>query len=120
MSSETPLLVSGQIILDGTRSFSDATVYVRLEDVTRVGSPSVTVAEQVIPEVSYRAGSQQEVKFVLTGRDLDRRARYNVRVHVDVDGDGRINQGDYLSTQSYPVLTDGHPDQVTVYVSRVG
>jgi uncharacterized lipoprotein YbaY len=120
MSSEVPVLVSGQIILDGTRSFSGVTVYVRLEDVTRVGAPSVTVAEQVIPEVSYRAGSRQEVAFDLTGREPDPRARYNVRVHVDVDDDGRISQGDYLSTQSYPVLTDGHPDQVTVYVSRVG
>ena len=94
MTSEATLLVSGQVILNGTLSFTGATVYVRLEDVTRVDVPSVIVAEQIIQDVSYDADNQQEIAFHLTGTAPDPRARYNVRVHVDVNGDERISQGD--------------------------
>ena len=120
MTNEAAVLVSGQVILNEIRSFSGATVYVRLEDVTRADVPSVVVAEQIIQDVSYSADNQQEIAFLLTGMAPDPRARYNVRVHVDVDGDERISQGDYLSMQSYPVLTDGHPDHVSVRLHQVG
>ena len=119
MTDEMALLVSGQVILEGAQSFSSATVRVRLEDVTQLDVPSVTVAEQVIARVSYQVGSQQGVPFCLVGRAPDLQARYGVRVHVDVDGDGFISVGDWLSTQSHPVLTDGHPDRVTVQISQV-
>lgn len=49
----------------------------------------------------------------------DLRASYSVRVHIDVDGSGAISAGDFVSTQSHPVLTRGHGTEVTVPVTRV-
>jgi hypothetical protein len=57
--------------------------------------------------------------FRLRGTLPDNLARYTVRVLVDVDGDGRIGSGDYLNTESYPVLTRGYPDRVVIRVRKV-
>jgi hypothetical protein len=51
--------------------------------------------------------------------EVDPLVCYTVRVHVDLDGDGRVSTGDYLSTASYPVLTSGHPTILTIEVHPV-
>jgi hypothetical protein len=50
---------------------------------------------------------------------VDEGAGYSVRVHVDLDGDRRVSRGDFISTESHPVLTLGRPDRVTVRVREV-
>jgi uncharacterized lipoprotein YbaY len=113
-------LVSGEIILgEEVQSFSSATIYVRLEDVSRVDAFSKIVAEQVLHNVSHQAGHQSQLAFDLRGTTPDERASYAVYVHVDVDGDGQVSRGDYISMESYPVLTFGYPDRVTVRVREV-
>jgi uncharacterized lipoprotein YbaY len=39
-------------------------------------------------------------------------------VHLDVDGDGRVSAGDYITMQSYPVADRG-PREMTVRLRRV-
>jgi hypothetical protein len=112
-------LLYGEVIFEGTRSFAGAIVYVRLEDVSRLDAPSAVIAEQVIRDVAHQAGSQQGLEFSLYGQIPDDQASYTVRVHVDVDGDGRVSRGDYLSMESVPVLTHGYPNRVTVRVREV-
>ena len=63
--------------------------------------------------------SNTHVQLALEGTIPDERARYAVRVHVDIDGDGQVSRGDYLNMESYPVLTYGHPSRVTVRVQEV-
>jgi uncharacterized lipoprotein YbaY len=118
--STSELLVSGEIILgEEVQSFSSATIYVRLEDVSRVDALSKTVAEQVLHNVSHQAGHQSQLAINLRGTTPDERASYAVYVHVDVDGDGKVSRGDYISMESYPVLTFGYPNRVTVRVREV-
>jgi uncharacterized lipoprotein YbaY len=113
-------LVSGEIILgEEVQSFSSATIYVRLEDVSLVDAFSKTVAEQVLHNISHQAGYQSRLAIDLRGTISNERARYAVRVHVDVDGDGQVSHGDYISMEGYPVLTFGYPDRVTVRVREV-
>lgn len=106
--------VTGEVLFGGKEAFAAATVYVRLEDVSFADRPSAVIAEQVIPGVS-----RGPVAIDLRSAPLDPRGSYSVRVHVDVDGDGQITPGDYVSTESYPVLTHGHPANITVNVRRV-
>jgi uncharacterized lipoprotein YbaY len=118
-SGERPL-VTGEIVFEGEgQSFSGATAYVRLEDVTQADAPAKTVAEQVINNVSYQAGGGARLPFTLTGDLPGERRRYAVRVHVDVDGDGQVGRGDYISMESYPVLTFGSPSEISVRVREV-
>lgn len=113
-------LVAGDLILDDEEaSFKDATVYVTLEDVSRADAKSSIVAKQKIHPVSHHAGAKETVRFELDGKIVDDKADYIVRAHVDLDGDGQIRLGHYITTQSYPVLTFGRPNRLTVRVQKV-
>jgi uncharacterized lipoprotein YbaY len=113
-------IVRGEVVFDpAAQPFSGAAVYIRLEDVSRADAAARVVGEQILPDVSYTAGSSAPLQFAVEGSDLDDQARYAVRVHVDIDGDGEISRGDYISMESYPVLTYGYPDQVAVRVQEV-
>jgi uncharacterized lipoprotein YbaY len=113
------LLVKGTIIFDDDdEPPAGATVYVRLEDVSRADAPATVVAEEVIREA--RPGPQAGwLAFTLHGGPLDPRRRYGVRVHVDVDGDGAVGVGDYVSTASHPVWADRVPMRLSVAVRRI-
>jgi uncharacterized lipoprotein YbaY len=112
------LLVSGQVLFDAdSQPLSNATIYVRLEDVSRSDAQSRIIAEQVIRGVSSQQSSPLpfEVRGDLGGEGI----QVNVRVHIDVDGDGQISPGDYISMQSYPVALSANAPHVQVYVHRV-
>ena len=92
---------------------------IMVEDVSLADAASVGVAEQIIDGVSYDPTDGTPLAFSLHGEVRDDRANYAVRVHIDVDRDGRVSRGDYITMESYPVLTWGHPDRVTVRVREV-
>lgn len=113
-------LLSGEIVFDDdSSSFEYATVHVFLEDTTLADASAKVVVHFVMDNVSVDSIQGRKIPFTLLGTIPDKRARYTVRVHVDVDGTGRISHGDYINTVSYPVLTRGYPDRVTVHVNRV-
>jgi uncharacterized lipoprotein YbaY len=119
--SEGKPLVSGSVILGGeVGSFSGATVYVRLEDVSRADAAAVLLAEQVLEGVSHRAGAEDSLEFALYGRRPAEGTDCNVSVHVDVDGDGEVSRGDYVTVESYPAGTRRGQDRVRVRVEEVG
>ena len=98
---------------------SNAKAYVQLLDVGAADASSRVIAEQVLTDISQKASSGQSIPFVLYGAIPDERGSYTISVHVDVDGDGKISRGDYITMQSYPVLTFGYPDRVSVEVKKV-
>jgi uncharacterized lipoprotein YbaY len=113
-------LVSGEIVFGtGEEAFSEATATVRLEDTSRADAPSRLVAGQVIRHVAYRPGQEVRLPFALYGPAPDERVRYTVSAHLDVAGNGRLSRGDYINVQSYPVLTFGHPREVTVHLRKI-
>jgi uncharacterized lipoprotein YbaY len=114
------LLVRGEVRFEERApSFSGATLYVRLEEVTTADAAARIVSEEVRRDVALDPGADERLTSSLTGGAPNPRASYSVRAHVDIDGDGQVSAGDFISTQSYPVLTSGHPDQVSVLVQRV-
>jgi uncharacterized lipoprotein YbaY len=112
-------LVSGEVMVEGARGLSGARVRVALEDVSRADAPATIIAEELMRDVTYDPTQGRPLPFRLDGEIPDERASYVVRVHVDVDGDGEISQGDFISMESYPVLTHGNPDRVTVRVHEI-
>jgi hypothetical protein len=86
-------------------------------------APSKLISQQVIENVNYgsdeAAHHQKKIKFTFFGDRIivDFRRLYAIRVHIDVDNNGKINPGDFISMQSYPVITHGYPkDNVSVHV----
>ena len=113
-------MLHGQIVFeDDAQAFSGATLNVTLEDVTYADSNAITVERFVKPEVSYDPAAREPLAFEMSAEVPDRNALYSVRVHIDLEGDGKISRGDYVNTQSYHVITRGHPSEVSVRVSRV-
>lgn len=113
-------LVTGKVVFDeGSRAFSDAIVYARLLDVSRVDAASDIVAESVLHAVSLDMRRETSFTFSIPGQLPEPSARYEVTVHIDVDKDGKLSKGDYFTTQSYPVLTHGYPDHVIVRVTPI-
>ena len=52
-------------------------------------------------------------------KKIDLQASYSIRVHISFHRDRQIHAGDYISTETYPVLTHGFGDRVSVRVIRV-
>ena len=95
-----------------------ASARVLVEDVSRVDAPAVTVAEAARPLTApLRAGDGFTTELVV--HEVDERASYNVRAHLDVSGTGGVSSGDRVTTRSYPVLTRGAPDRVEVEAVQI-
>jgi hypothetical protein len=93
---------------------------VRLLDTSRIDALAVTIDELVLEDVDLTAVEDTGLEFQLSAEEVQPRARYEVGVLVDLDGDGRPSVGDYINTRSYPVLTRGYPDKVEVQVNPIG
>ena len=115
-------LVSGHIILDEDETFSDATVYIRVEDVTLQDVSSEVIATQTISNVNLNSTTNKEgIKFSINKEKIDYNPNhsYSISVHVDVNNDSEISTGDFITVENYPVLTHGHPSFLTVKVKRI-
>jgi uncharacterized lipoprotein YbaY len=95
------------------------TIYVRVQDTIHADAIARTVAEQVLRDVDIIPGAPP-IPFNADGIPRNPHARYVVRVHADIDGDGRVSQGDYVSTQSYPVEIGEKRPLLNILVRRVG
>lgn len=113
--------VVGRIVTDVWQgSPGPVTVRVRLLDTTVVDESALVMAERVFRQIPAEQLLGAGMAFELAAQELDLRARYEIEALVDCDGDGELGRGDYINTQSYPVLTRGYPRQVVVHVTRVG
>jgi uncharacterized lipoprotein YbaY len=116
---EPPLLRGEVVFEEGALSFDGATLFISLSDTSYADAPAEAVASEVLPNVSYDARARNRLPFTLHGHIREENADYTVSVHVDMDGDGKVGAGDFVNVQSYPVLTHGHPDFVSVLVKRI-
>ncbi len=120
MSTRANPLVSGEILFrPEMTSFADATVYVYLEDVSRQDASAKILGKQVIANISHSQGSSSSLQFAVYGKLPEARAHYSVRVLVSRQGREEIQLGDFVTTQSYPVITFENPDFVSINVHEI-
>jgi putative lipoprotein len=106
------------VVPEGQPGEVAACVLVQVEDVSRMDAPSVVVGEQRVESVPLD-GRVVPFDVDVPTEAIDDRSSYSVRVHVDVSGSGEVESGDLITTQSYPVLTGGYPESVSVTVRRI-
>ena len=96
----------------------NAHALVTVEDVSAVDAPSVVVGETVLEDLDTGRPTVTEVEVgeVEAGSDLV------VRVHVADRSrtDRHVEIGDLVTTESHPVLTRGHGDEVVVRPRQIG
>jgi putative lipoprotein len=113
-------IVRGEVALPpGTGPLAAAQVVVRVEDVSRADAPSVVIGEQRFTGTDVAEADRIPFAVEIPADLIDERATYAVSVHVDVSGSGKVERGDLITTQSYPVLTRGYPDQANVQVRKI-
>ena len=91
----------------------DAVVRVEVRDTSIADAPAVTLGSAtglVRGHGTWLETVEVEVDELPVG--------CTVFVHVDVDGDGRVSSGDYLTTQSYPIPREPEP-RLTVEVRPI-
>jgi uncharacterized lipoprotein YbaY len=113
-------IVKGRIIIDSDiKSFSGATIFVRLKDATFADTYSKLVSEQIIKNVNYDIRTPNQFDFELYAENLDDKADYIIEVHIDVDGNGIVSSGDFINMESYPVISHGFPRDVSIKVKEL-
>ena len=118
-------LVTGHVKFEqDPPKFSNAVLTVKLADVSLADAQSPVIAIQT---QSVRAEDINGLTFELTpsgdAPEINPRASYSVSAHLSLhpnDNPTEIRQGDYLTTQSYPVLTQGNPSSIDVEVKHIG
>jgi len=112
--------VHGRVVVPPTDVPAEAAeLVVRLEDVSRADAPSVVIAEHRQQHVPLEAGSAVPFELDVPAERVDPSSLYSLSAHVDASGSGEVEPGYLISTRSYPVLTRGYGDEVTVEVQRV-
>lgn len=113
-----PRTVSGEVRLLETLDEAGGTLHVQVEDVSRVDAASSVVAEALIP-IDHPIAAGEGIPFSILVPEIDEGASYSVRAHLDVTGSAEVTVGDRISTAAHPVLTQGHPNEVTVEARTV-
>jgi putative lipoprotein len=112
--------VTGDIVLpEGDLPDKAAGITVQIEDISRADAPSLVVGEQRMAGVRLRGGTALPFRVTVPAKAIEQHNLYSVRVHVDITGAGEVRKGDYVTTQTHPVLTQGHGSSVRVPVTRV-
>lgn len=116
----TQLLVTGEILIPADPALPAGSVaHVRLLDTSIADAPSITMAEVSLTDIAGNVGQDNPIRFELYGEAPNPRARYSVSAHIDTDDSGRIAVGDYITVQSYPVLTYDNPRHVVLEMKKV-
>lgn len=95
-------------------TFPGGLVHVFVEDASRSDAAAVVVAQQAV-KCNFGVASCQ---FSVEAGKLVPSQYYLLRVHVDVDGDGAISPGDYVTTGSYRVPGQTGTMRVQVFPVR--
>jgi putative lipoprotein len=112
--------ITGSIELPaGVVPAQSAQMFVRVEDVSRADAPARRLGEQVLPHLVREDFARGSVAFTVAVPDPPPNTTATVRVHLDMDGDGVISRGDYVSTEHIPVLATGAASDLRVRLRRV-
>lgn len=89
-----------------------STAKVRVVDASLEDAPSIEVATG---SISLAGPGPHAFSIPFTVKP---NVRYVVQAHVDVDGDGQVSKGDFITMESYPVF-NGYDATVDIEVKRV-
>jgi uncharacterized lipoprotein YbaY len=114
-----PQIVQGSIWMDQETPLFKGTIYLRIIDVSRADALSQSVAEEVLRDILLGGAHTHSIRFSIKF-DPEKGKRYDLFVHIDVDGDCRISQGDYISAVSYPINPWESSSPLEIRVIKLG
>jgi uncharacterized lipoprotein YbaY len=115
-------LVFGNIVFNPQPDpgvFHRMVIYIYLEDISYADAPAQVITNVTIDQISQESRGNARVPFAIRSIPPEGKGRYSLRVHADVDGDGKVSRGDYITKTSYPVRIRGSPQRIEVRVEVV-
>ena len=95
-----------------------ATLWIRLQDVSRADGDAQIVGEQVLRGISVSTPGEH-IAFALDAPVLDPRSSYAIEAHLDIRGSGDVDVGDYRTMEHFGVDPGSSDQTLTVRVRPV-
>jgi uncharacterized lipoprotein YbaY len=90
---------------------------IEVRDVSLLDAPSVVIAEERLEDVALEPGGA--IPFSLDTPEVEASQSLSLRVHISLDGSGRVQSGDLLTTMHYPVPDRGTPPPMLIRVQVI-
>ena len=122
INSDAPTLptIRGTIEFVGaTDPIEGETLYIRLEDLSRPDLGKRRITERVIPNFSTEASDPARFRYTINYQEPRPFGEYAVEVHLDVDGSGEVDRGDYVTTASYSFTGHTPSKRINVRMTEV-
>lgn len=114
------MVIRGELSFEGgVVSLGGAAVYVRLIDVSHADAAARTVAEYKILLLPAGADTSHKLTFELASDRVSKGRSYTLAAHVDLDGDGKMTIGDYITMESFPVSGENLSSYYVLRVRRI-
>lgn len=112
--------IEGEISINNGNAIKNATTYVRIEDASRADAPSKIISEKILKNVKFSSILDKYVlPFHISIPLVEENKTYTISVHVDTNGNGKMDKGDYINMESYPVPLQGSEKRIVVKVSLI-
>ncbi len=109
--------IHGEVVMKPSgASFKDANLLIFVEDVSVKDARARYLAKKEIRKISHDGRPNSVLRFKIEDLKPEPGHRYQVRVLVDLDRNGRISRGDYRSVRATSVFTEKDRDPLVVEV----
>ena len=116
------MLLLVEVVVEGLdRPPVGAPLRLEVRDTALADVESPLVAETRAEVAAGESSTLQSVELEIPDASVDPRGRLTAFVHVDVDADGALSPGDFITTQSFPVpaAEPGGEARLEVTVKRI-
>jgi putative lipoprotein len=98
-----PTVTGGVVLRPALGAFHNAVLHIHLQDVTFADAPARRLKDLRITGVTYDASGEEVVWFTLAAPAWESSRTVLLSAHLDRSGNGRVEPGDAVTTESYPV-----------------
>lgn len=122
INTEPPTLptIRGTIEFVGaTEPVEGETLYIRLEDLSRPDLGKRRITERVVPNFSTEASDPGRFRYTINYQEPRPFGEYAVEVHLDVDGSGEVDRGDYVTSAKYSFVGHTPSKRINVRMTEV-
>jgi putative lipoprotein len=107
--------ITGEIILpEKTPAVNAGQVIIEVRDISLADVPSQLIAEKRLDNVALKPHGR--INFSILVPEVEANRTLTLRVHISLDGSGRMKSGDLLTTATYPIPNTGTPAPLEVPV----
>ena len=79
---------------------TQGTMYIDIVDTSRIDAPSKLINRTVI-NITKKVYKNNRIPFEINLGTIDEIEKYSLQIHIDVDNDKKISNGDFINVQNY-------------------